>query len=217
LVAFAHVVDRKVSSERFEVTLNEDNQLVISDLTTEIQVYEYLDFPSLVVEMSISYGYLVVATLKQCYVYSTSNYTTPQIFDIQGHVSLILQTDSYFVAVDSVLGLGVYSYEGRLISRPKCGAIKPASLKPGNIDVSFEIIAIINRMKPKEVFLIDPNSGRPAAEPIIHQTEISRIALSLSGANRKIVFIDVNRELYITRTHGGKPPVKLATMVDCVA
>lgn len=217
IVAFAHVVDRKVSSERFQVTLNEDNQLVISDLSTETEVYEYLDFPSLVVEMSISHDYLIVATLKQCYIYSTNNFTTPQIFDIQGHVSLILQTDSYFIAVDSALGLGVYSYEGRLISRPKCGAIKPASLKLGNIDVSFETIAIINRTKPKEVLLIDPNNGRPAMDPIVHRAEICKIALSCSGANRKIVIIDVNREFWITKTHGGKPPVKLATMVDCAA
>jgi hypothetical protein len=47
-----------------------------------------------------------------------------------------------------VKGISVYSYEGRLICSPKVAGLRPEQLKPGNISLSPDTVAIIDRAKP---------------------------------------------------------------------
>ena len=45
-----------------------------------------------IIQVSLGYGFLVVVTTSQCYIYTTKNWNTPTIFDLKdGSVSLILQ------------------------------------------------------------------------------------------------------------------------------
>ena len=59
------------------------------------QLAEELEFGDRIIEMSIGFDHLVVATARQCYIYSLQNLSTPHIFDLKGSVSLILQSDRY--------------------------------------------------------------------------------------------------------------------------
>ena len=79
-----------------------------------------IDFRDRVVKMSMDFGHLVACTTTQIYIYNKKNWNTPTICDVKsGTVSLLLQADKVFCIADNVNGLQVFSYEGRLVSKPK--------------------------------------------------------------------------------------------------
>ncbi len=189
--------------------LDEHNHVLIRDVLNEAgAVVEQLEFGDRVIDMSMGHGHLIVATARQCYVYATQNFATPHIFDVRGSVSLILQSDRYFLLVDSVKGLNVHTYEGRLVCAPKIPGLLPEQLKPGNVALSPDTLAIVDRAKPGTVHMVDVASGR-AGDPIKHALEVR------SGRENKrgilceigwIIFITINhhpqhhREIYDTNT-----------------
>jgi intraflagellar transport protein 80 len=69
----------------------------VTDLVNEMN--EELDFKDRVIEMSMAYNHLIVNTTNQCYIYSFSNWNTPNIFDVKDSVTLIIQSHKYFVLV----------------------------------------------------------------------------------------------------------------------
>ena len=90
--------------------------------------YERLEFPrDRVVEFALGWGRLVVATATQCFLYSTSNWNTPHIFDLKAPVQLIVLCEAYFLTLDP-LGVTVYSYEGRAVSAPRFNGLRPEFL-----------------------------------------------------------------------------------------
>ncbi len=152
--------------------LDEHNHVLIRDVLNEAgAVVEQLEFGDRVIDMSMGHGHLIVATARQCYVYATQNFATPHIFDVRGSVSLILQSDRYFLLVDSVKGLNVHTYEGRLVCAPKIAGLLPEQLKPGNVALSPDTLAIVDRAKPGTVHMVDVASGR-AGDPIKHSLEV---------------------------------------------
>ena len=239
-VVFGQVIDRTLEWKNYEIRLDQGNHIHILDvltldtstssgsssLTSGPQPTEELEFGHRVIEMSMGFDFLIVATTKQCYIYHISNFSTPHIFDLSGGtVSLILQSSKYFLLVDKIRGLQVYSYEGRQISTPKLpgGVLNPAFLKKGNISMSNDIIAVIDRVDSTQIHLIDLISGKALAgtPPIKHEIEIMEVSLSMvqlgnvaSGNERKLFFIDRNRDLWLYNTARTGSSYKLATMVD---
>ena len=55
------------------------------------QVVEELEFADRVIEFSMAYEHLVVATSRSCHIYSIQNFGTPVVFDVKATTSLILQ------------------------------------------------------------------------------------------------------------------------------
>lgn len=52
---------------------------------------EYLELSERVIQMEMKYGYLIASTPTQCYIYKTSNWNTPIIFDLKEYsVSLLM-------------------------------------------------------------------------------------------------------------------------------
>ena len=74
--------------------------------------WEQLEFRDRIIQLSLGYNHLVVATTSQCYVYTTRNWNTPTIFELKdGSVSLIVQAEKHFLLVESN-SIHLYSYEG---------------------------------------------------------------------------------------------------------
>jgi len=73
-----------------EVCLDEDNKIAISDSVHEMS--EELDFRERVVNMSLMFGFLVVCTTTQTYIYNVTsqNWTSPFVFDIRDIVYTIV-------------------------------------------------------------------------------------------------------------------------------
>lgn len=55
------------------------------------------------------YGHLAVATATQCHIYSTSNFNTPHIFDLQQPLQLLLQCERSLLLCDPTNGMQVNS------------------------------------------------------------------------------------------------------------
>ncbi|XP_076197561.1 intraflagellar transport protein 80 homolog isoform X2 [Aptenodytes patagonicus] len=185
---------------------------------------DLLEFRDRVIKASLNYGHLVVSTSLQCYVFSTKNWNTPLIFDLkEGTVSLILQAERHFLLVDGG-GLYLYSYEGRLISSPKFPGMRTDILNAQMVSLSNDTLAVKDKADEKVIYIFEALSGKPLGDgkPLTHKTEIVEIALDQKGltSERKIAFIDKNRDLYITSVKRfGKEQkiVKIGTMVQTLA
>jgi intraflagellar transport protein 80 len=118
-VTFGYIVDRQIQWGNVEAVLDEDNRVVVIDPMHGIS--EELEFSHRVVNMSMSYGSLIVCTLNQCFVYviSQQNWASPFVFDVKDSVMMIVQGHKYFALIDASLNFNIYAYDGKLISSPK--------------------------------------------------------------------------------------------------
>lgn len=98
-VIFGNIVDRQISWAHIDATLDQENKIVINDCLHEMN--DDLDFRDRVVNMSMKHNHLIVCTTNQCYVYNTTNWTSPFVFDIKDAVFLIIQGAKYFALIDA--------------------------------------------------------------------------------------------------------------------
>ena len=60
----------------------------------------------------------------------------------RGTASLILQTPRHFLMVDTINGLQVLNYDGRVVSQPKFQAMRPDALSTLNVGYAPDLIAV---------------------------------------------------------------------------
>ncbi|CAM9606713.1 unnamed protein product [Chrysoparadoxa australica] len=235
-VLLGQLIERSLEWENYEAILTDSKTIRVQDVGSE--TCEELDFPrDRVVEMSLGYGHLVVATATQCFIYSTSNWNTPHIFDVRGTVSLIVQSARHFITLDNTQGIQVWSYEGHHISSPRFANLRSEFLNKRSISLSQDCVAILDRTDGKTIRLCDVTSGKALPEGnvelvdlgcLYHEREVMEIALSQAGqgmSERTLVFIDRNRDLWIhpivpqvgAVARAGKYKQKLFTQVDSAA
>ncbi|XP_067400735.1 intraflagellar transport protein 80 homolog isoform X3 [Emydura macquarii macquarii] len=215
-VIFAHVVEQRWEWKNFEITLTKRRTMEVRNVIND--AVDLLEFRDRVIKASLNYGHLVVSTSLQCYVFSTKNWNTPLIFDLkEGTVSLILQAERHFLLIDGG-GIYLYSYEGRFISSPKFPGMRTDILNAQTVSLSNDTLAIKDKTDEKAL------SGKPLGDgkPLTHKTEITEIALDQKGLTneRKIAFIDKNRDLYITsvkRFGKEQKVIKIGTMAHTLA
>ena len=65
---FGYTVDRQMAYANFEAILDENNKINIQDCLHELD--EDLDFRERVVNMSMQFGFMVVCTTTQTYIYN---------------------------------------------------------------------------------------------------------------------------------------------------
>ncbi|XP_004834588.1 intraflagellar transport protein 80 homolog isoform X1 [Heterocephalus glaber] len=221
-VVFGHVVEQRWEWKNFQVTLTKRRTMQVRNVLND--AVDILEFRDRVIKASLNCAHLVVSTSLQCYVFSTKNWNTPLIFDLkEGTVSLILQAERHFLLVDGG-GIYLYSYEGRFISSPKFPGMRTDILNAQTVSLSNDTIAIKDKADEKIIFLFEASTGKPLGDGkhLSHKIEILEIALDQKGLtnDRKIAFIDKNRDLYITSVKRfGKEEqiIKLGTMVHTVA
>lgn len=66
-VLLGHIADKAIQSHNWEVTLNEENKIHVTDLVNEVN--EELDFKDRVINMSMALNYLIVTSFSKCYIY----------------------------------------------------------------------------------------------------------------------------------------------------
>ncbi|KAJ6669441.1 hypothetical protein lerEdw1_008251 [Lerista edwardsae] len=221
-VIFAHVVEQHLVWKNFGITLTKRRTMEVRNVLND--AVDLLEFRDRVIKASLNYGHLVVSTSLQCYIFSIKNWNTPLIFDLkEGTVSLILQAERHFLLVDGGR-IYIYSYEGRLISCPKFVGMSTDILNAQTVSLSNDTLAVRDKFDEKVIYLFEPLSGKPLGDgkPLSHKTEILEIALDQKGlANeRKIAFVDKNRDLHITsvKRFGKEQKVfKIGTMVHTLA
>ncbi|XP_071949361.1 intraflagellar transport protein 80 homolog [Antedon mediterranea] len=220
-VIFGHMIERRLEWKNFEVVNSSRKTIVVREVINE--AIEKLEFRDSIIKMSLSFGYLVVVTSSQCFIYSTKNLNTPTIFDLkEGTVTLIVQAEKHFALVVST-GVNIYSYEGRLISSPKFQGMRLDTLNMMSLSVSNDTVAIRDKSNEKLVHVFDASNGKALdSKPIQHNLEVLEVALDHCGppAERHLAIVDKNRDLYLSavRTFGKGPRiVKLGNMITSLA
>jgi len=218
-VVFGNLVERKQEWNNYEATLVGQRQIQVQDVLNE--TYESLDFNrDRVVEMALGYGYLVVSTTTQCFVYSVSNFNTPYIFDSPETVSLIELAEKFFLVL-TPSAITVYSYDGRKVSQPRFHGLRTESLSASSLSLAADCVAVIDPGDRKQVRCCDVLTGKPMGNPIAHKAEVVYVALNqtpvTSGSvERQLIVIDRNAELFLYLVSTGKS-YKLHTQVDTAA
>jgi intraflagellar transport protein 80 len=215
-VCFGQLVERELSWAHYEVQLTDTNRLLVHDVLSDSE--EELELNDRVIELAMGFGHLVVATAKQCLIYSVNNWNTPHIFDLKEPVSLIKLAPRHFATVDKLNGVQVYAYEGRQLSHLKFLGLRPEFVSHRTLAISNDAAACVERSAPKVVRYLDCASGKPSAKDFTHTLDVEEVALSQLGHafERKICIVDRNRDLYLSIVGDRPDPVKLATMVDSV-
>jgi intraflagellar transport protein 80 len=180
------------------VTLDERNVITVHDIVAETK--EEVDFRDRVTDMSLAYGWLIVTTTNQCFVYNEGNWNTPHIEDLKEPPTLILQCAHHFALVDAN-GISINSYEGRVLSTIKLGGVCMGFLSHQSLSLCRDSLCLVDPSSPKQLRVFDVLTGRAIGQPITHKLDITRIALNQqgSGAERKIAILDKNKDLYLTK------------------
>jgi intraflagellar transport protein 80 len=219
-MGIAQLVDRKTHWRNLICTHSDEKKLHIEDVLND--THEELEHRDKVIKVAMGFGYLVVATATQCVVYDTSRWGNPVQLDLRDFVVSVQQTERAFAVADCVQGIQVFTYEGRLLSTIKPSAtLRPEALSSSLVSLSSDTVAVRDPTDPRKVLFFDPGNGKPVREgPLVHHAEIAELALSQFGPlqDRKVAFIDRNRDLYIATVHTRyAAPVKIATMVSSAA
>lgn len=217
-VLFGRLVDRRFESGNHEATILANNTIQVRDIYTDTT--ETLDFRDMIIKVSLSTGYLIVTTCTQCYIYTSVNWNTPNVIDINnGTVTLIKQCHSAFLLVDNH-GVTVYNYEGQHLCTPKLSGMRPELLSAQTVALSGDILAITMRTDAKVVHVFDVYSGKENTAVLRHSTDIEHIALDEVGdrTDRQLAALDKNQDLWICRPNHSKTSfVKLGNMVCTMA
>lgn len=204
LVGVAHVVDRKTNWRHLSCTHTDEKKLLIQNVVADTS--EVLMHRDKVIKVSIGYDYLVVATATQCYVYDVNRWGHPLVFDLRDFVVSLQQSQRLFFLCDCAVGIQVFTYEGgkpQATIKPSA-SLRPESLSSSILSLSNDTVAVRDPVDARRVLIYDPHTGRTVDDAVVeHSLEISELVLSQFGPqkDRKLAFIDRNRDLYITIVH----------------
>lgn len=200
-VLFAHVIERNVHYANFTASLTERKIVTVHDVQEE--AFEVLDIPDRVIQMTMKYSHLVLTTPTQCYIYNTTNWNTPVIFDLkEGSVILLLLAEKHMLLVEKH-NINLYNYQGRLIATPRWPNMRLETLKISHISLSSDTLVVRDAGDPKIVYIIDLISSRSAGgdntQKVEHTMNISQISLDQWGpaTNRNMAVLDKAKDLYI--------------------
>uniref|UniRef100_A0A8C4PYQ4 Intraflagellar transport 80 homolog (Chlamydomonas) n=1 Tax=Eptatretus burgeri TaxID=7764 RepID=A0A8C4PYQ4_EPTBU len=221
-VIFAHMIGQRWERGAFELTLSKRRTIQVRNVLND--ALDLLEFRDPVVKASFDFGYLIVTTSLQCYIYSIKNWNTPVLFDLkEGSVGLIVQSPKHFLLAEAG-ALHLYSYEGRSLPSPLLPVPRLPTLGQFTVSLCSDTLAVRDPIDGKVVHLFDTVTGRPLGirKPLQHKLEVQEVALEQVGppAERKLAFVDSNQDVYLAHvrlsaiTRIGGPVSGLAWHVD---
>eukprot|EP01012_Entosiphon_sulcatum_P005298 TRINITY_DN1232_c0_g1_i1.p2 TRINITY_DN1232_c0_g1~~TRINITY_DN1232_c0_g1_i1.p2 ORF type:complete len:816 (-),score=154.57 TRINITY_DN1232_c0_g1_i1:3038-5239(-) len=217
-VCFGQLIDRRYEYRNLMITLNEGNKLTVNDVVAD--KFEDLEHRDKVIKVSVGYGYMVVGTSTQCAIYDLQIWNNPTtIFDVKDNINLICQAEKTFLIMDHFTGLQIFQYDGRPVCTLKLSGIRTEFLNYQCISLSPDSVAVKDTFDSKSIKIFEASSGKLNGNVNLqHHMEIVEVALNQFGpqAERKVAFIDRNRDLYIGSAAQKSPLHKLATMVASV-
>lgn len=214
-VCTAQLVDRKVAWDSYSATLVDSKKLLLQNVAKDTTTV--LEQRDKVIKLSIGYGYVVVCTSTTCSCYNIKRIQSPVQFDLRDAVISIQLSAKHFLLADCQQGVQVYSYEGRQISVCKLQvALRPEMMGEDLLSISSDTVAMRNPVNSKSILFFDCLSGKPVENTTItHNLDIVSIALSQPGnfAQRKVAFVDRNRDMFLSIVSRLQTRQKISTMV----
>lgn len=218
-VCTAQIVDRKTTWGQYCVTLVDSRKLLVQDVVKDTT--EELEQRDKVIKVEMGYGYLVVCTTTTCVCYAVSRLNAPVQFDLRDAVITLKLAPTQFLLADCNQGIQVYSYEGRQISVLRLQvSLRPEIMAADLVSLSPDTVALRNPADHKKILFFDVSSGKPYEECTIpHHLDVVSVELSQTGSlsERKVSFVDRNRDLYFSSVHRNVGVQKISTMVSSVA
>lgn len=196
-VVICNVIEKRLEWRHYEFIVSDVKQIKVRNCENDTK--DELDFKDRVIKMSAGFGFLIVITPVQCYIYSVKNFNTPAITELkEAQVTFIAQCEKYFILIDGG-GLYLYTYDGRMVSSPKWNGMRTELLNLNTVSISNDTIAVRDSVDQKSILIFEINGKPYSDKPITHANDISEIALDQAGTanERKLAFVDKNRDLYL--------------------
>ncbi|GBP81979.1 Intraflagellar transport protein 80 homolog [Eumeta japonica] len=101
-VLFAHIIDREYEWNNYACAQTARKVIAIRNILNDQS--DLLDYPDRVIQVALGFGYMVVATVKQCFIHKLSSWNTPVTCDLkEGTISMILISESAASAIAPIL------------------------------------------------------------------------------------------------------------------
>ncbi|KAL3105337.1 hypothetical protein niasHT_026070 [Heterodera trifolii] len=224
-ILHAHVVERRIVWEQLEAVQARQKVINIRDLSSEV-ARERLETRDRVVRFELGFNYLVVATIKQCYIFSAKNWNAPTIVDLKedsGPVSLIRLSEKCFLLVESS-AVQVFNFEGRILSTiqiPPSAAGEPFTEQ--TMAIANDLIVLRDQSQHSLVHLFDPQNGRTAGDgPITHNVEVTELCVNMCGtfAERRVTFVDQKGDCFLALVScygSAQRTAKVGSLISCLS
>ena len=215
---FAQLIDRHSEWRHFSVRLTEKNSLAVFDLSAaagkegatvgaEAIRVEELDFTSPVIDWGLAHSTLVVVTAAACHVFKAPHFSSAAVVEVKGAVELLLQSERGFALVDSIRGVQMYSYDGKLLQTLRLPpSVALSSLHSSSVHMTGDLLLVAGKAPAGSgggaggvIHVLDCAQSRKVCEPIRHPLEVRLLTASQTGPvdERQVAFIDHNRDLYV--------------------
>uniref|UniRef100_A0A0K0FCC8 Intraflagellar transport protein 80 homolog (inferred by orthology to a human protein) n=1 Tax=Strongyloides venezuelensis TaxID=75913 RepID=A0A0K0FCC8_STRVS len=199
-IIYGQLIGQRLTWNNLEVNMIKKNGVEVKDILSETMI-EKLETRERIVCLSLSFGYMVVVTTKQIYIYCSKNWNSPTIIDLKEEKgSTVIQSSRFFLLIE-LSSLEIYGYEGRLQTTIKSlNNINKKPLSEKVIALSDDVVGVRDCDNNKLIHLFDTTNGKTIGDgKIEHQQDIIEICIDVVGSTlqRKIAFIDVNNDVYI--------------------
>uniref|UniRef100_A0A5S6QYY0 WD_REPEATS_REGION domain-containing protein n=1 Tax=Trichuris muris TaxID=70415 RepID=A0A5S6QYY0_TRIMR len=182
---------------------------------------ELLETNSRICKFLLGWDHLVATTEKQCYIFRCANWNTPVIFELKFVVYDLMLAERIFALTNGCLYV-IFTYDGCLQSSIQSGGIDSSAVRFFDVDAialcndSLCVRSLENR---RRLETYDPINGKRVGNAtILHGYDIVQITLEQVGSKsgRKVAFVDVNGNCFISRLYSGRGMVKLGQIVQAV-
>ncbi|EGT54704.1 CBN-CHE-2 protein [Caenorhabditis brenneri] len=218
LVYHAHIIDKRLTYDEFEIVQTQKTVVEVRDVSSEVSK-ETLETKERISRMSILYKYLIVVTSSHIYIFSSKNWNTPTMIEYTETVNIIVQCEKVFLVSDG-LTITVFTYEGRkLINLTPPGNVM-ALLDERKIDLANDTLVVRDRADHKVLHFFDPNNGKSQGDgKLKHEQDIMELTVNQCGPlnDRNVAFRDHIGAVYIAmiKTFGvSARMVKIGSLVE---
>ncbi|VDN07794.1 unnamed protein product [Thelazia callipaeda] len=219
-VLLGYLVEKRLTWRNIEAVQIKPQVIDIRDVLSDL-AREKLEVRDRITKLSLSFDHFIIATTRQCYIFSVRNWNTPIIMDLKEcNVLLMKLCEKYFLLVDGGL-IQIYNYDGRMQCSIKLPSLKTNinAVNEKAIAISNDTVAIRDRTDSKIIYFFETTTGKSTGNgKLIHTNEITELAIDQCGStnNRKLAFIDKSLDCYLAlvKTYGISQKVaKIGTMV----
>ncbi|KAF5299047.1 hypothetical protein FQA39_LY11593 [Lamprigera yunnana] len=216
-VLFAHLIERQVHYLNYTAIVKEQKTIVIQNISDD--TLELLELPERVIQVALKYMHLIVTTPTQCYIYSSSNWSTPNIFDLKDGSVILLQLSEKNLLLVERSTASIYNYQGRLIASPRWPNMRLELLRNSHISLSVDTLAVCDLSNLKTIYIMDLASSRSISDSIVtiqHTMPILQISLAQAGTHtqRYLAILDRHRDLFLNQIRSSKTSLKIGNQIQ---
>ncbi|KAL3318959.1 Intraflagellar transport protein 80 [Cichlidogyrus casuarinus] len=135
-----YIFDKVASFGSVEAKLADQHRVLVSNPETGLE-NQSVEWRERITNISVNSDHLILLTISQCCIFKMKSLLSPITIELRDNDYLVIQSEKYFMLV-SLGSLEVYTYDGRLVMRPKQLQLKSSLLDPKLMTLNSEFLAI---------------------------------------------------------------------------